>query len=61
MRYIMTLIWGIAIGSAISYMLSAMGGQGFSFSMMLAMVVVISIAVFVLGEGILEKPETEKM
>ncbi|WLV25541.1 DUF2929 family protein [Aciduricibacillus chroicocephali] len=53
MRYIMTLIWGIAIGSAISYMLTAMGGQEFSFVLMFAMVAVISLTVFIVGEGIL--------
>jgi len=58
MRFIMTLIWSLAIGSAISYMLSAMGGQVFSLTQMFAMAGTISIAVFVVGEGILgDSPE----
>jgi len=57
MRFIMTLFWSVAIGSAISYMLSAMGGQGFSLSQMFAMAGIISLAVFVVGEGILGNPE----
>jgi len=58
MRFILTLVWAVLIGSAISYMLSAMGGQEFQVSNMLIMAGILSLAVFVLGEAVL-KPEKD--
>lgn len=55
MRFIITVIWSLLIGSAISYILSAMGGQELTLLQMSIMAGILSIAVFVLGEGVLKE------
>lgn len=55
MRFIITLIWALLIGSAISYVLTSMAGDPFNFSHGLILGVIFAIAIFILAEGILKE------
>lgn len=55
MRYIMTIFWAVLISTAISYVLTSMGGEPFIFSEALILAAVIIVGVFALGEGILKE------
>ncbi|MFD2042701.1 DUF2929 family protein [Ornithinibacillus salinisoli] len=54
MRYLMTIIWAVLIGSVISYVLSSMAGDAFPLMDTLVLSAIIAIAIFVLGDGILK-------
>ncbi|MBU8792120.1 YjzD family protein [Oceanobacillus caeni] len=55
MRYIASIFWAVLISFAISYVLSSMGGEPFVLSHSLILAALFSIAVFILGDGILKE------
>ncbi|MBP2076603.1 DUF2929 family protein [Oceanobacillus polygoni] len=55
MRYIMTIVWAILIGAAVSYVLTSMGGEPFVLSEALILSGIFVIAAFILGEGVLRE------
>lgn len=50
MRFIITFVWSFILCSAISYILSSMGQQGFSLKNALFVSVLFSVVVYILGE-----------
>ncbi|GAB4073949.1 hypothetical protein GCM10028778_14520 [Barrientosiimonas marina] len=54
MRFIWPLIWTFVISCAVSYVLSSMAGNAFQIGGTLVMTIAISVAVYVLGEGMLK-------
>ncbi|WP_217585942.1 DUF2929 family protein [Lentibacillus saliphilus] len=54
MRYIVTMVWSLLIGAAVSYVLSSMAGAAFELSHGLITGVIIGIGVLILGEGVLK-------
>ncbi|MEW9674971.1 YjzD family protein [Lentibacillus sp. L22] len=55
MRFFWTFIWALAIGGVISYILSAMAGEPFNVIHTLVLSIIFTIAIYVLGEGILKE------
>ncbi|WP_085992749.1 DUF2929 family protein [Oceanobacillus senegalensis] len=53
MRYIVSIIWAVLISGAISYVLTSMGGDPFVLFDMLVLAGILSVATFLLGDGIL--------
>jgi hypothetical protein len=53
MRYIVSIFWAILISFAISYVLTSMGGEPFVLSDSLILAAFFSVAVFILGDGVL--------
>lgn len=54
MQYIMTIIWAILISAAVSYVLLSMAGEPFVFADSLLLAVILVVAVFILGAGVLK-------
>lgn len=57
MRYIMVAIWSMLISTAVSYVLTSMGGEPFSFLLTLILAGIFTVAIIVLGDGILKGNE----
>lgn len=58
MRYIATILWAVLITFVLSYVLSSMGGGSLDLVATLVMAAILSIAIFILGDGLLrEKKE----
>lgn len=57
MRYIMVAIWSVLIGAALSYVLSSMGGEAFSLPLTFGFAGVLTVAIIVLGDGVLKGNE----
>ncbi len=55
MRFVMSFIWAMLVSCAISYVLSSMAGDPFVLSHALILGVIITIAVYILGEGLLKE------
>ncbi|WP_339228791.1 DUF2929 family protein [Oceanobacillus sp. FSL K6-2867] len=55
MRYIMTIVWAILIGAAVSYVLTSMGGEPFVLSDALILSAVFAVAAFILSDGVLRE------
>ncbi|MEN1970325.1 DUF2929 family protein [Lentibacillus sp. N15] len=55
MRFFWTFIWALAIGSVISYILSAMAGDAFNVVHTLVLSIIFTIIIFILGEGVLKE------
>jgi hypothetical protein len=51
----MSFIWAMLVSCAISYVLSSMAGDPFVLSHALILGVIITIAVYILGEGLLKE------
>ncbi|MUK90589.1 DUF2929 family protein [Ornithinibacillus sp. L9] len=54
MRYLMTIIWAVLISSTLSYVLSSMAGEPFPVTDTLVLSAIVSIVIFVLGDGVLK-------
>ncbi|MFD1360176.1 DUF2929 family protein [Lentibacillus salinarum] len=54
MRFLWPLVWAFLISCVISYVLISMAGNEFEFGSTLMATIVITLAVFVLGEGVLK-------
>jgi hypothetical protein len=54
MRYVMTIIWAALLGVVLSYVLSSMAAEPFSVSATIAFIIIVSLAVILLGEGVLK-------
>ncbi|MFZ3577904.1 DUF2929 family protein [Virgibacillus sp. DJP39] len=54
MRFIWTFIWSLFLSGVLSYILTSMGGTSFNLMHTLVLAVILSIAVFVLSEGVLK-------
>ncbi|HLR61716.1 MAG TPA: DUF2929 family protein [Lentibacillus sp.] len=55
MRFFWPLFWAILISSVISYVLVSMAGNDFEIGSTLAAAIIITLAVYVLGEGVLKE------
>ncbi|RKQ32617.1 DUF2929 family protein [Oceanobacillus halophilus] len=53
MRYILAIFWAVLISGAISYVLTSMGGEPFVLMDSLILAGIFSVAVFLLGDGVL--------
>ncbi|GAB3789889.1 DUF2929 family protein [Virgibacillus kimchii] len=53
MRYVMTIIWALLLGVVLSYVLSSMAAEPFNVSATIAFIIIISLSVFWLGDGVL--------
>lgn len=54
MRFVWPLVWAIFISGVISYVLSSMAGNVFNMTSTLVVAVIITFAVYILGEGVLK-------
>lgn len=59
MRYIWTIIWATLISGVLSYVLSSMSDDPFILKDTLILAGVISVAIFILGDGLLKSEESE--
>lgn len=59
MRYIMVLFWSVLISSVVSYVLSSMAGDSFNLQLTLAFAAILSVAILILGEGILKEEKEQ--
>ncbi len=59
MRFLLPLVWALLISGVISYVLSSMAGNPFNLMNTVILGVIITIAISVLGEGVL-KGESEQ-
>lgn len=59
MRFLLPLVWALLISGVISYVLSSMAGNPFNLTNTVILAVIITIAISVLGEGVL-KGESEQ-
>ncbi|GGB39940.1 DUF2929 family protein [Virgibacillus dakarensis] len=57
MRFFWTFIWALAVGSVISYILSSMAGNPFNVVHTLALAIIFTLAIYLLGEGVLKEQE----
>ncbi|WP_099157185.1 DUF2929 family protein [Virgibacillus ndiopensis] len=55
MRFIWTLIWALLISGVISYVLTSMGGTNFNVMSTVTLAIIMAIAVYILGEGIIKR------
>jgi hypothetical protein len=55
MRYVMTIVWASLLGVVLSYVLSSMAAEPFNVSATIAFIVIVSLAVFWLGDGVLKE------
>ncbi|ASN06529.1 DUF2929 family protein [Virgibacillus necropolis] len=54
MRFIWTFIWSLFISGVLSYILTSMGGTTFNLMHTLVLAIIVSVAVFILSEGVLK-------
>ncbi|MDC3413699.1 YjzD family protein [Aquibacillus sp. 3ASR75-11] len=59
MRLLITIFWTFLLSFMISYVISNMGGGTFSISQVLALTGIFTIAVLLLGEGVLKESQNE--
>ena len=57
MRFIVTIIWAALISGVLSYILSHMTGSTFELTNVIVLTVIISLTVFILGEGLIKTNE----
>ncbi|HLQ72612.1 MAG TPA: DUF2929 family protein [Bacillota bacterium] len=57
MRFILPIIWAFVISGVISYVLSSMASEPFNITATVAVATLISLAVIILGEGVLKETE----
>lgn len=57
MRYIMVAIWSLLISTAVSYVLTSMGGEPFNFVLTLILAGIFTVAIILLGDGVLKGTE----
>ncbi|WP_420031296.1 DUF2929 family protein [Virgibacillus halodenitrificans] len=55
LRYIWTIIWALLISSVLSYVLSSMGGESFSFLSTIVFAGILVVAIAILGDGALKE------
>ncbi|WP_138416459.1 DUF2929 family protein [Aquibacillus sediminis] len=53
MRFVWTIIWALLLSLIISYVLTSMAGQALSLAPIFALTAIFSIAVIIIGDGIL--------
>lgn len=54
MRYIWTFIWSLLLSGVLSYILTSMGGTDFNLLHTLILAIILTVAVFILTEGVLD-------
>ncbi|MBC5636686.1 MULTISPECIES: YjzD family protein [Ornithinibacillus] len=59
MRYIATILWAVLITFVLSYVLSSMGGGSLDLVATLVMAAILSIAIFILGDGLLKEKKEQ--
>lgn len=57
MRFLIVIIWAVLLSAVISYVLSSMADAPFEMSHALWLAGFLSVAIFVLGEGVLTETE----
>lgn len=57
MRFIFPIAWALVISGVISYVLASMGSEPFNLLHTLVLAIILCIAVFLLGEGILKESD----
>ncbi|ENH96170.1 hypothetical protein J416_12192 [Gracilibacillus halophilus YIM-C55.5] len=55
MKYLVTIFWSVLISFLVAYVLSSMAGETFNISGVFALAAVFSIAIIILGDGILDE------
>ncbi|TRM11908.1 DUF2929 family protein [Lentibacillus cibarius] len=55
MRFLWSFIWAFLISCVISYVLTSMAGNAFSMTSTLAVAIIITLGVYILGEGVLKQ------
>ncbi|MHA6251683.1 YjzD family protein [Oceanobacillus sp. CAU 1775] len=55
MRYIITIVWSLLLGAALSYVLASMAGDPFVLAEAGILAAIIAVFVFILGEGLLKE------
>jgi len=59
MRFFMVLFWSVLVSSVVSYVLTSMAGDPFNFTLVLVFAAILTVAILVLGEGILDTNEEQ--
>lgn len=57
MKYIMTIIWSLLIGAAVSYVLTSMAEDPFSMTQTLVLAGIFAVSIIVMGEFLIKKEE----
>lgn len=57
MRFLIVIFWAVIISGVLSYVLSSMASAPFNGTHTLVLAVILSIVVFILGEGVLTESE----
>lgn len=55
MRYFMTIFWSLLISGVVSYVLSSMAGEAFNLAHSIILAVIMTIFIFILGDGLLKE------
>ncbi|HLR65811.1 DUF2929 family protein [Virgibacillus alimentarius] len=55
MQFIMSFIWALLISGAISYVLASMAGDPFNLTHTIVLAIILTLAVYVLGGGLLKE------
>ncbi|MFD2759843.1 DUF2929 family protein [Lentibacillus juripiscarius] len=59
MRFFWSFFWAILISCVISYVLASMAGNSFSMTSAFMLAIIITLGVYIMGEGVL-KDEAEQ-
>ncbi|MGY0692784.1 YjzD family protein [Virgibacillus sp. FSP13] len=59
MRFIWTFVWALLISCVISYILTSMASAPFNFMHALILAIIFTVAILLLGEGILKGEQEE--
>ncbi|HEY4601909.1 MAG TPA: DUF2929 family protein [Cerasibacillus sp.] len=59
MRYIMTIIWALLIGSVLSYVLTSMAGDPFNLNQALILSSIIAVLIFIMS-GVIKDSSQEQ-
>lgn len=60
MRYLGVVFWSFVISSLLGYVLTNMAGEPFTLTPILALTVIFSLIVTIVGDGILTKQDTNE-
>lgn len=55
----MVLIWSILISATVSYVLTSMAGESFNLTLTLIVAVFFTIAISILGDGVLNESQEQ--
>ncbi|WP_417006824.1 DUF2929 family protein [Aquibacillus koreensis] len=55
MRYFFTLLWAVLISFLVSYVLTSMAGETFTFTPIFFIALFFALTIFIIGDGILKE------